>query len=107
MVTFRPMIEVDVPGAVAAFEGGILAMLSRHGLPITGNSLQDERRRLERTRHFLTTDPAGSWVAEDEGNGAIIGVSQSFVREGYWMLSQLGAVPGVQGRGVGRERTAS
>jgi hypothetical protein len=30
-------------------------------------------------------------------------MSQSFVREGYWVLSQLGAVPGRQGRGLGRE----
>jgi hypothetical protein len=30
-------------------------------------------------------------------------MSQSFVREDYWMLSQLGTVPGRQGRGVGRD----
>ena len=101
MVTFRPMEVADVPGAVAAFEGGLLTMLARHGLPVTGNSIQDERRRIDRTRHFLGTDPGGSWVAED--GDAIIGVSQSFVREDYWMLSQLGAVPGVQGQGIGRE----
>jgi GNAT superfamily N-acetyltransferase len=101
MVTFRPMEVADVPGAVAAFEGGLLTMLARHGLPVTGNSIQDERRRIDRTRHFLGTDPGGSWVAED--GDAIIGVSQSFVRENYWMLSQLGAVPGVQGQGIGRE----
>ena len=101
MVTFRPMSEADVPDAGAAFESGLLAVLVRHQLPVTGNSIQDERRRQDRTRHFLGTDPAGSWVAED--GGAIIGMSQSFVREDYWMLSQLGTVPGRQGRGVGRE----
>jgi GNAT superfamily N-acetyltransferase len=95
------MIEADVPGAVEAFDSGFLAMRARYGLPVTGNSIRDERWRQERTRHFLQTDPGGSWVAEDEG--AIIGMSQSFVREGYWMLSQLGTVPGRQGRGVGRE----
>ena len=76
-------------------------MLARHGLPVTGNSIQDERRRQDRTRHFLGTDPGGSWVAEE--GGTVVGMSQSFVREGYWMLSQLGTVPGRQGRGVGRE----
>jgi len=101
MVTFRPMTEADVPGAVAAFDSGYLAMLARYSLPVTGNSIQDERRRQDRTRHFLATDPAGSWVAED--GGAIVGMSQSFVREDYWMLSQLGTVPGRQGLGVGRE----
>src|SRR5580704_17116870 len=95
------MTEVDVPGAVEAFDSGFLAMRARFGLPITGNSLQDEMRRQDRTRHFLSTDPSGSWVADDDG--IIVGMSQSFVRDGYWMLSQLGAVPGSQGRGLGRE----
>ena len=102
MVTFRQMTEADVPAAVAAFE----QRAARHcrpatGCPVTGNSIQDERRRQDRTRHFLGTDPEGSWVAED--GGTIVGMSQSFVREDYWMLSQLGTVPGRQGRGVGRE----
>jgi GNAT superfamily N-acetyltransferase len=101
MVTLRPMTEGDVPAAVVAFDSGFLAMRARFGLPITGNSLQDERRRQERTRHFQSTDPGGSWVADDEG--VIVGMSQSFVREDYWMLSQLGAVPGRQGHGLGRE----
>ena len=101
MVDYRPMTEADVPAAVAAFDSGLLAMLARHQLPVTGNSIQDERRRLDRTRHFLGTDPGGSWVAED--GGTVIGMSQSFVREDYWMLSQLGTVPGRQGHGVGRE----
>jgi GNAT superfamily N-acetyltransferase len=101
MVTFRHMTEGDVPAAVAAFESGLLGIAAGHGLPVTGNSIQDERRRQDRTRHFLGTDPGGSWVAE-EGQ-SIVGMSQSFVREDYWMLSQLGTVPGRQGRGVGRE----
>ena len=101
MVTFRRMTDADVTAAVAAFDSSLLAMLARHGLPVTGNSIQDERRRQDRTRHFLETDPEGSWVAEDAGT--VVGLSQSFVREGYWMLSQLGTVPGRQGLGVGRE----
>ena len=101
MVTFRPMTEVDVPAAVAAFDSGMLAMLARHALPVTRNTIQDERRRQDRTRHVLGTDPEGSWVAEEEG--VVVGMSQSFVREDYWMLSQLGTLPGRQGRGVGKE----
>ena len=100
MVTFRQMTEGDIPAAVAAFQSGLLG-IAGHGLPVTGNSIQDERRRQDRTHHFLSTDPGGSWVAQ-EGD-LIVGMSQSFVREDYWMLSQLGTVPGRQGRGVGRE----
>jgi GNAT superfamily N-acetyltransferase len=95
------MTEADVPAAVAAFDSGFLAMRARYALPVTGNTIQDERRRQERTRHFLGTDPQGSWVAEDDG--IVVGMSQSFVREDYWMLSQLGTLPGRQGVGVGRE----
>ena len=101
MVTFRQMTEDDVPAAVAAFESGLLGITAGHGMPVTGSSIQDERRRQDRTRHFLGTDPGGSWVAEE--GGTIVGMSQSFVREDYWMLSQLGTVPGRQGRGVGRD----
>jgi GNAT superfamily N-acetyltransferase len=101
MVTLRPMTDADVPGAVHAFDSGFLAMRARYGLPVTASSLQNDRRRQNRTRHFLATDPDGSWVADDDG--IIVGMSQSFVREGYWVLSQLGAVPGRQGRGLGRQ----
>jgi hypothetical protein len=65
MVTFRQMTEADVPAAVAAFERGLLGISAGLGLPITGNTIQDERRRQDRTRHFLGTDPEGSWVAEE------------------------------------------
>jgi GNAT superfamily N-acetyltransferase len=99
--SIRPMTDAEVPGAVHAFDSGFLAMSARFGLPVTASSLQNDRRRQNRTRHFLATDPSGSWVAEDDG--VIVGMSQSFVREGYWVLSQLGAVPGRQGRGLGRE----
>jgi GNAT superfamily N-acetyltransferase len=95
------MSEDDVPGAVAAFDSGFLAMQARYGMPVTGSSLQSARRRQNRTRHFLRTDPEGSWVAEVDGT--IVGMSQSFVRDDYWMLSQLATMPGQQGRGVGRE----
>jgi GNAT superfamily N-acetyltransferase len=95
------MTEADVPGAVEAFDTSFLAMRARYSLPVTGTSILDERWREERTRHFLRTDPEGSWVADDDG--AIVGMSQSFVRESYWVLSQLATVPGRQGAGVGRE----
>ena len=102
MVTFRQMTEDVVPAAVAAFESGLLGIAAPQGLPVTGHSsIQDERRHQDRTRHFQGTDPGCSWVAE-EGR-TIAGMSRFFVQEDYWMLSQLGTVPGRQGRGVGRE----
>jgi ribosomal protein S18 acetylase RimI-like enzyme len=102
VVTYRAMTDADVPAAAAAFDRGFVAMLARHNLPVTAASILDERARQARTRHLLGTDPEGSWVAEAD-DGTIVGISQSFVREGYWTLSQLGTLPGRQGRGVGRE----
>jgi GNAT superfamily N-acetyltransferase len=95
------MTDADVTASVEALDVSFLAMRARFDLPVTGTSIQDERWRRERTRHFLRTDPEGSWVAEDDGT--VVGMSQSFVREGYWVLSQLATVPGRQGAGVGRE----
>ena len=45
MVTFRQMTKDDVPAAVAAFESGLLGITAGHGMPVTGSSIQDERRR--------------------------------------------------------------
>lgn len=101
MVTYRAMTEADVPDAAAVFGRGLLDMQARYRVPVTGNSIQEERRRVERTRHLLRTDPEGAWVAEE--GGTIVGICQASVRDGYWMLSQLGASPGLQGHGIGRE----
>jgi hypothetical protein len=44
-------------------------------------------------------------VADDDGE--IGGLSQSFVREGYWVLSLLATAPTLQRRGIGRELLAA
>ena len=103
MLTLRPMTEADVAGAVAAFDSGFLAMRARYGLSgQRPTRSQNERRRQNRTRHFLwpPIPAARGWPTT---TGTIVGMSQSIVREGYWMLSQLGTMPGRQGRGLGRE----
>jgi GNAT superfamily N-acetyltransferase len=57
--------------------------------------------RLElRMGHLRRTDPDGSWVAEEDGR--VVGLGQSFIREGYWVLSLLGVAPFVQSSGLGR-----
>lgn len=61
MVTLRPMTEADVPGAVSAFDNGFLAMRARYGLPVTANSLKDDRRRQNCVAcrgHHARTSPA-------------------------------------------------
>lgn len=55
---------------------------------------------VERTRHFLATDPGGSWVADD-GSG-MVGFATSYTRELTWILATFVVRPGAQGRGTGR-----
>jgi GNAT superfamily N-acetyltransferase len=101
MVTFRALADLDVPGAVRAWNQAFQAMRATYGLPASPLMPEDDLRLQNRLRHFLTTDPGGSWVAEEAGE--IAGLSQSFVRDGYWVLSLLATVPDSQGRGLGRE----
>ena len=54
-------------------------MRATYGLPLFQMTPNDDLRLQNRMRHFLSTDPGGSWVADDAGG--IVGLSQSFVRE--------------------------
>jgi GNAT superfamily N-acetyltransferase len=101
MVVLRAMTDSDVPAVADAWDRAFQAMRAIYGLPALEVTPADELRLHNRIRHFLATDPDGSWVADDVGE--IAGLSQSFVREGYWVLSLLATVPHFQRRGLGRE----
>jgi GNAT superfamily N-acetyltransferase len=53
-----------------------------------------------RHHHFLSHDPGGSWVAEDDGR--ILGIALALRRERLWGLSLLAVDPQAQSAGVGR-----
>jgi PAS domain-containing protein len=91
MVTLRAMTASDVPGAVRAWDQSFQAMRATYGLPVSQMTQADDVRLQNRMRHFLATDPDGSWVADDAG--VIVGLSQSFVREGYWWWSVMALCP--------------
>jgi GNAT superfamily N-acetyltransferase len=56
---------------------------------------------VRRTRHLLSTDPGGCWVAE--GDGAVVGFATSLVRELMWVLASYAVRPDRQGEGIGRQ----
>ena len=60
---------------------------------------------IKRTRHTLTTDPEGCWVAEIDG--AVVGGAISRVRELMWTLSSFAVRPECQGQGIGLQLLAA
>jgi GNAT superfamily N-acetyltransferase len=54
----------------------------------------------ERTRHLVSHDPGGCWVAERDDQ--LLGVVVSFVREQLWLLASYAVLPDAQGLGLGK-----
>ncbi|MFE0020205.1 GNAT family N-acetyltransferase [Amycolatopsis sp. NPDC059021] len=55
---------------------------------------------IARMRYYLDVDPAGCWVAEDDG--AIVGFAISQNRGRFWYLATYGVLPDRQGGGIGK-----
>jgi GNAT superfamily N-acetyltransferase len=100
MVTLRAMADADVPFAARVWNDAHRAMAVEHRMDVHEPTEADSRRIQARMRHFLATDPGGSFVVE--ADGAVLAFAQSFVREGYWVLSLLATMPDHQGLGFGR-----
>jgi GNAT superfamily N-acetyltransferase len=94
------MTEADVAAAVDLWHVAFSDLATRFHLGSAPRTAASERRLTNRIRHFLASDPEGSFVADEDGS--VVGFSQSFVREGYWVLSLLATSPRCQQRGVGR-----
>jgi GNAT superfamily N-acetyltransferase len=104
-VLYRPMRPDDV--ALAEHVSGVAFLeldlrTFPRDLPDPEPRGEDHRAGwIRRTRHFLTTDPAGCWVGEDAGE--MVGFATSIRREGTWILATYAVVPGQQGRGIGKQ----
>ncbi len=94
------MTPADVAPAVEVWTEANDTTRRRVGLPVGELTPADRARQEARMAHLQQGDPAGSWVADD--GGRVVGLSQSFVREGYWVLALLGVGPAAQGQGLGR-----
>ncbi|MGC4109008.1 MAG: GNAT family N-acetyltransferase [Nocardioides sp.] len=103
-VRIRPMTVDDVAAAERVTAHGFHELdtrMSRRSWP-EPEIRAPERAAVwaERTRHLVTTDPGGCWVAERED--VVLGVVVSFVREQLWLLASYAVVPDAQGLGLGR-----
>jgi GNAT superfamily N-acetyltransferase len=108
-VTIRPMRSDDVPLAERLSAEGFHELdtrMSRRSSPEPElRSPQRAHAWVERTRHFLATDPGGCWVAED-GTG-MVGFATSYTRELMWILATYAVRPAAQGQGVGKALLAA
>jgi GNAT superfamily N-acetyltransferase len=94
------MRSSDVPAAVDASVAAFAELRTRLGVPRRDFDAADLERQRGRMRHLRETDPAGAWVAET--GGRVVGLSQSFVREDYWVLTLLAVRHEGQRAGMGR-----
>lgn len=105
----RPMRPEDVPVAERLSAEGFLELdrrMSRRSWP-EPEIRPVERGAMwnERTLHFLETDRAGCWVAEDETG--MVGMATSIVRDKTWILATYAVRPGRQGQGLGGQILAA
>jgi GNAT superfamily N-acetyltransferase len=103
-VLIRPMQPEDVPDAERVSGAAFLQLeveQRRAGDPEPRPRTPAHAERWStRTRHLLTTDPGGCWVAERDG--AMVGFATSIRRDLTWILATYAVRPGLQGAGIGR-----
>jgi GNAT superfamily N-acetyltransferase len=100
MTTTRPMSDDDVAAVVGVTEDADAVQRRSAQLPDAPWSEDLVHRTQRRVRHFLASDPGGSWVAEDEGR--VIGLAQAHRRQDLFVLSSLFVLPAAQNSGAGR-----
>jgi GNAT superfamily N-acetyltransferase len=108
-LVIRPMTLDDVPAAERISDEGFFELDTRVRRP---NGPEPSRRSdahravwIERTSHFVRTDPGGCWVAEDETG--LVGIATSYRREVLWCLATYAVLPGRQGQGIGKPLMAA
>ena len=107
--TIRPMTEADLEAAERLSSEGFLEldsrMFRRSWPEPEPRSAERGRAWIERTTHFLATDPEGCWVAED--TSGMLGFATSYTRELMWVLATYVVRPQAQGQGIGKALLAA
>jgi GNAT superfamily N-acetyltransferase len=95
-VSYRPATVDDLKPAAEVVKEALNDLEHRFGFDGISGSLETA------FPHFcLNEDPAGLWIAEDEGE--IVGFAFSWTAEQLWFLAQLFVSPRRQSSGIGRE----
>jgi GNAT superfamily N-acetyltransferase len=95
------MTDDDVEPSARVQEASFNDRDSREGTVPRQMTEEIWERLTVRLRHFLTHDPAGSWVATDDDN--VVGCALALKRDTLWGLSLLVVDPDVQSAGTGRK----
>jgi ribosomal protein S18 acetylase RimI-like enzyme len=98
-VNFRPARADDLQRAQELVVRSINDLTERHGFGPMATVRSPDFQLFS-----LKDDPAGSWVAEADGD--IIGFALSWVCDDLWFLAELFVAPSQQGHGVGNELLA-
>ena len=108
-LVIRPMTLDDVGAAERVSDEGFFELDSRMRRvsgPQPSRRTEEHRAAwMERTTHFVRTDPGGCWVAEDDSG--VVGIATSFRREVLWCLATYAVLPGRQGQGIGKPLLAA
>lgn len=97
-ILIRPMSPDDVEDAERLSDEAFTPM-AEPGMFTSRSSLQQAQWRV-RAGHLLGTDPAGCWVAEQDG--AMLGFATSYRRDVTWFLATYAVRPDRQGAGIGK-----
>lgn len=92
----RSMADSDVEAADQVWRE---AFATSTEYPTAPRTDAERATDLARRRHFLATDPEGSFVATV--GERVVGLAQSLLREGTFVLSMLAVDPAHQDRGIG------
>jgi predicted N-acetyltransferase YhbS len=99
-VHIRLMTDDDVDACEQLWHGAFSEMRARFGLPTRPRTEDGAAADRARIRHLLTTDPTGSFVADD--GSRVVGLAQALRRGDLWILSLFGVLVGSQQRGLGK-----
>lgn len=99
----RPMREADLPECEeisrAAYFEVDRATFQRDWIDPQPRPEAGRADWLAKSRHKLSTDPGGCWVAEEQGR--VVGLATSLRRELMWILCSFAVAPEAQGQGLG------